>query len=71
VPQVPEQLRDAMLLAQLRCTGHRYGDSLTTGWVQFCELIVVLYRQGVLPDTFTRALDGDQEVPKPDALREH
>jgi hypothetical protein len=41
---------------------HRHGDSLTSGWSQVLELVVVLYRQGVLPDTFTRALDGDGEV---------
>ncbi len=43
-------------------SGRRHGDSLTSGWVQFLELLVVLYRQGILPDSFTRALDGDGEV---------
>lgn len=44
------------------CAACRHGDSLAAGWLQVMELLVVLYRQGVLPENFTRALQGDGEV---------
>ncbi|PNW80894.1 hypothetical protein CHLRE_07g334100v5 [Chlamydomonas reinhardtii] len=54
--------RDPRLRAVTRTLAaviNKHGDSLRGGWANVMDLVVQLYRRGLLPDSFCRALNGD------------
>ncbi|KAG2488975.1 hypothetical protein HYH03_012417 [Edaphochlamys debaryana] len=54
--------RDSKMLAVTRTLAvviNKHGDCLRGGWANVMDLVVQLYRRGLLPDTFCRALNGD------------
>ena len=43
-------------------TSVRYGDCIQAGWTNVMDLITCFYRLQILPDTFSKALNGDGDV---------
>ena len=54
-------LRMKAVTQTLANISNRHGDCLMAGWSNVMELIVVFYRLQMLPDGFSKALNGDGE----------
>ena len=40
----------------------RYGDCLQAGWTNILDLVTCFYRLQMLPESFSKALNGDGDV---------
>lgn len=54
-------LRMKAVTQALANISNRHGDCLNAGWSNVMELIVLFYRLQMLPDSFSKALNGDGE----------